>query len=166
MTLIYEAGNDELIADDYTTGTIVTLANGDTAVTATGTTFTSAMAGRYLKITADGIWYKIASFGTTTTLTLDKNYEGLSIAAGSEAYTIGEMPRTPESTHIIPAYYALMQYYMGFKQSVTKADYYRKLYETDLKRAKATFGRRYSSKYISGRTGRAVNPNHFPRNMT
>jgi len=166
ITLIYEAGNREQIADDYTTGTITTLANGAAAVTAADTTFTSAMAGRYLKVTSDGVWYKIATFGTTTTLTLDKNYEGLSIASGTEVYIIGDMPITPEPTHQIPCFYAAMQYYMGFKQSISKAEYYRKLYESNLKRAKATFGRRYSSKYIPGRSPRPVNSNWYPRNMS
>jgi hypothetical protein len=164
ITLIYEAGAKELIADDYTTGTITTLANASKAVTASGSTFTTAMAGRYLRITNDGVWYKIATYGSATTLTLDKAYEGLSIAAGSEAFTIGQMPITPESTHHIPAYYAAFQYYLGFKQDQGKAKIYRELYEIDLARAKRTYGRRYSTKYISGRKRMAtpINSNYPP----
>ena len=168
MTLIYERGAKDLTATDYTTGTILTLANGGTAVTGSGTTWTSAMAGRYLKVTNNGVWYKIATFLTTTTLTLDRAYEGLAIATGSEAYIIGEMSRTPGPTHHIPVYYALFQYYLGFKQNENKAKVFRDLYEIDLARAKRTYGRRYSSKYIPGNSSRIplVNPNHYPLGMT
>src|SRR3990167_5907670 len=93
-TMIYQEGSKTLSADDYTTGTITTLANVGTAVTGSGTTFTAAMAGRYFKIDSDETWYKIASFGTTTTLTLAEEYQGTAIAAGSEAYTIAEFPST------------------------------------------------------------------------
>jgi hypothetical protein len=168
ITLRYEKGYDELTAADYTTGTITTLSNGAAAVTGSGTTWTAAMAGRYLKITSDGTWYKILTFGTTTTLTLDKNYEGLSISAGSEAYIIGDMPIIPEPTHKLLAYYALWQYYVSLKQSAVKADYWRKIYEVGLRRAKRTYSRRYSSRYIApNRTSRnTVNPNNYPGAIT
>lgn len=166
MTLLYEATGQELQFDDYTDGTIATLANGGTAVTGTGTTFTSAMAGRYFKINNDGVWYKIASFGTTTTLTLDKEYEGLAISGGSETYTIGQMPLTPEDTHHIPVYYAVMEYYNGFKQSPKKGAYYKAMHESEMARVKRTYGRRYSSKYIPPKPTRGIdaviNPNNYP----
>jgi len=164
MTLIYEAGGKELLAADYATGTITTLANASKAVTASGSTFTTAMAGRYLKITNDGIWYKIATFGSTTTLTLDKSYEGLSIAAGSETFTIGQMPITPEATHHIPAYYAAFMYYLGFKQDEAKAKTFRSLYEIEMKEAMRIYGNRYSTKYIDGRRRmrEPQNPNYPP----
>lgn len=166
ITLISEAGGKDLSADDYTTGTITTLANGGTAVTASGSTFTAAMAGRYFKITAYPVWIKIASFGTTTTLTLDRPYSGTAIAAGTSAYTIGEMPITPESTHHIPCWYALMNYYQGFKQNEEKAKYYSGKYEADLKRAKTTYSKRYSSNYIPGnRRKKIINPNMYPSGL-
>jgi len=171
ITFIYEASGKDLSFADYTDGTITTLANGAKAVTASGSTFTSAMANRYFKINSYPIWYKIASFGTTTTLTLDKEYTGISIAAGTETYTIGEMPRTPESTHHIPVWYAMMNYYNGFKQNAEKGTYYKSLYESDLRRAKVTYSRRYSSNYIPGRRSRAaimrnINPNDYPTGLT
>lgn len=171
ITMIYESGGSELTADDYTTGTITTLANGGVAVTGSGTTFTSAMAGRYLKVNSDGGWYKIASFGTTTTLTLSKKYQGIAIAAGSETYVIGQMPNTPPSTHILPVYYSLWQYYKGPKQDSTMADSYKQDWEEGLKQAKATYGRRYSTRVIPSqrnlRKGIGIlNPNWFPKNMS
>jgi len=97
ITLIYEAGGRDLAFDDYTTGTVTTLAAGAVAVTLSGSTLTSAMVGRYFKVNSYPVWYKVATFGTTTTFTIDKKYTGVSISAGTEAYTIGEMPRTPET---------------------------------------------------------------------
>ena len=167
ITLRFEAGSKDLSADDYTTGTITTLANGGTAVTASGSTLTAAMAGRYFKVNSYPVWNKISAFGTTTTLTLDKSYSGIAISAGSEAYTIGEMPRTPESTHQIPVWYALMNYYQGFKQNEEKAKYYNNKYEFDLKRAKTTYSKRYATNYIPGnRQKKLLNPNHYPSGLT
>ena len=171
ITMIYESGGSELTADDYSTGTILTLANGSTALTASNTTFTSAMAGRYLRITNDGGWYKIGAYLTATTLTLAKKYQGISIAAGSEAYILGQVPNTPPSTHILPVYFSLWQYYKGPKQDSTMANTYKDDWETGLKEAKATYGRRYSTRVIpSQRNLRknfgVINPNFFPKNMS
>jgi len=171
ITLYFESGGKELVADDYTDGTILTLANLGTAVTGSGTTWTSAMANRYLRISSEGNWYKIASFGTTTTLTLADKYQGIAIAAGSEAYRIGEVPNTPQATHILPAYFALWRYYGGVKKDATRELQYRKNWEDGLKDAVATYGIRYSSKVIPSTRGlrrgiRYSNPNWNPQGMT
>ena len=169
ITLIYEASGKDLYNDDYTTGTITTLAANGTAVTGSGTTFTSGMVGRYFKINTYPIWYKIATYTSATAIALDKGYTGTAISAGSSAFTIGEMPRTPESTHHIPVYYSLMQYFQGFKLNENKGNYYKALYDGDMKRAKVTFARRYSSNYIPGRRSlmaRPINPNLYPSGMT
>lgn len=109
----------DLNVADYTTGTITTLAASGTAVTGSGTTWTAPMAGRYLRITysdtantGDGFWYEISSVGSSTALTLVKPYEGTAIAAGSAAYTIGQMPVLPETYHVLPLFYACWQYFL------------------------------------------------------
>jgi hypothetical protein len=169
--MIYESGGKELTAEDYTTGTITTLANGAVAVTGSSSTWTSAMAGRYIKITSDGQWYKIASFGTTTTLTLAKKYQGISIAAGSEAYKIGQMPNTPPSTHILPVYFASWRYYEGVKKDSKQADRFESNWLSGIKTAKATFGRRFSTKVIPSQRGirkglGLINPNYYPSGLS
>lgn len=95
----------DLSIADYTTGTIVSIANGGTAVVGSGTTWTEDMVGRYIKITettpangGDGFWYQIGSYTSATSIGLLKPYEGTSISAGSAAYTIGQ-------TSVIPAAY-------------------------------------------------------------
>ena len=168
-TIIYRAMAKDLIADDYTTGTITTLTNGAKAITAASSTFTSAMAGRYFRIDADGEWYKIASFGTTTTLTLASAYQGISIAAGTSAYTIGQMPITPADTHELPVYYACWKYYM-FRKDVQMAREFERMWKEGVKEAEAAWANRSSSQIIRGypyaKRGRIVNPNYFPESMS
>lgn len=170
ITLRYEAGGQDLQYDDYTAGTILTLTTATDDVVGVGTTFTAAMEGRYIKIDADGVWYKISDVLTATTLTLDRNYQGASIAAGTDTYIIGQLPRTPGQTHHIPAYYAAMNYYNGYKQNETRGSYFRTLYNADMKAAIETYSKRYASKYMIGgykqRGRHIINPNYPPQNMS
>lgn len=97
ITMYYHKTVKDMTADDYTTGTITTATNGSAAIVGNGTSWTTAMIGRFLRITADGYWYEIAGVADTTHLTLKKVFQGTSIVAGSNAYTIGELPLIPEA---------------------------------------------------------------------
>ena len=104
---------------DYTTGTIVSIANGGTAVIGSGTSWTSQMVGRYIRFTysdtantGDGLWYEISGVTDTTHLTLTRSYGGTSIAAGSASYTIGQMPLLPEAFNDMPWIYAAGMYWL------------------------------------------------------
>jgi hypothetical protein len=85
------AGNR--VGTDYVTGTVAIDVSGN--VTGSGTTFTSAMVGKGFKATGHTKWYRIATFSSTTaiTLQLDVNddvtttYDG-GVIAGSTAYVI------------------------------------------------------------------------------
>jgi len=108
----------DLNVADYTTGTIVSIANGAAAVVGSGTSWTSQMVGRWIRITmsdtantGDGVWYEIAGVTDTTHLTLDRLYGGTSIAAGSATYNIGQMPLLPESFHDLPWLWAAGMYW-------------------------------------------------------
>lgn len=94
----------DLSIADYTTGTIVSIANGGTAVVGSGTVWTADMVGRYIQITettaangGDGFWYQIGSYTSATSIGLLKPYEGTAIAAGTAAYTIGQCSVIPEA---------------------------------------------------------------------
>lgn len=109
----------DLSIADYTTGTISTLANGGTAVTGSGTTFTAAMADgyRYLRITdsdsalkGDGFWYPISAYTSATAITLGAPYQGTALAAASAAYTIGQMTPIPEAYDMAPIFRAAALY--------------------------------------------------------
>lgn len=114
----YRVGIKDLSVADYTTGTVVSVANGGTAVVGNGTTWTTSMAGRYLRITesdttnkGDQVWYKIASVTNATNLVLDQAYEGVSIVAGAATYIIGQMTPIPEAYDIAPVYRATALYW-------------------------------------------------------
>ena len=169
-TLIYRASSKPLVNDDYTTGTITTLANGAKAVTASGSTFTSSMAGRFIKIDSNGEWYKIGAFGTTTTLTLESPYQGVSISAGSEAYTIGEFPLTPPDTHILPVYFAVWHWAIFRRDTQDLAREMKKLWDEGVADAIRDHANRSASNIVRSypgfKTRLPVNPNFWPQNMS
>lgn len=108
----------DLSIADYTTGTIVSIANGGTAVVGSGTTWTADMVGRYIRITettaanaGDGFWYEIGSYTSATSIGLLKPYNGTSISAGSAAYTIGQMSPVPEAYDVAIAYRSAALYW-------------------------------------------------------
>lgn len=122
ISINYEREVKDLSVADYTTGTIVSIANGATTVTGTGTTWTAQMAGRFIRITdsntantGDGFWYEISSVTSTTVLELVSPYNGTSIAAGSAAYTLGQTSIIPEDYQMVPLNWVL-QYYFQYIQ--------------------------------------------------
>jgi hypothetical protein len=165
MTMLYSAFTKDLSAADHTAGTITTLANGGVAVVGSSTSWTQAMVGRWLKITDEGNWYKILSVTDSTHLTLLMAYQGTAIAAGSSAYTIGELPRTPEGTHEIACNYALWMHFLGVKRDKDQARTFENLWKEGVAWAAETFGKRYSSAVIpSQRRKRSTprDPNNYP----
>lgn len=108
----------DLNVADYTTGTIVSVASGGTAVVGSGTSWTAQMQGRWIRMTnsdtantGDGLWYEIASVTDATHLTLTRTYGGTAISAGSATYTIGQMPLLPEAFHDMPWIWAAGTYW-------------------------------------------------------
>lgn len=118
ITFVYKKKVKDLGTADYTTGTI-TATNGSAAITGSGTTFTAAMVGRYLKVNNDGYWYEIASYTSATSITLKRKFQGTTVAGAS--YTIGEMPILPENFHKLPVWYALKEYYLSKNEETNKA---------------------------------------------
>lgn len=103
---------------DYTTGSIVSIANAGTALVGTGTAWTADMVGRYINIPktsaangGDGLWYEIGGYTNATALTLLKPYEGTSIAAGTTPYTIGQVSPIPEAYQMAYIYRACALYW-------------------------------------------------------
>lgn len=123
---------------DYTTGTIASIANGATMVTGSGTTWTSGMAGQYIRITqtnaangGDGYWYEIASITSSTILELVKPYQGTTISAGSAAYTMGPATYLPEAWQMAPIFRATAQYW-NLKENMVLANSYWRQYDGGL----------------------------------
>lgn len=125
----------DLTIADYTTGTIQSIANADTAVVGVGTTWTADMVGRYIQITqttaangGDGMWYQIGTYTSATSIGLLKPYEGTSIAAATAAYTIGQCSVIPAAYDIGIVYRATALYWHN-QNDLVRAKTYWMLYD-------------------------------------
>lgn len=151
MIVSYEPQHVTMAAADYTTGT-VTVSNGSTTLTHSATGFTPQMVGRYLQVTdgTDGRWYRISAYVSTSELTLENYYEGIS--GSGRAFRIGEVMKIPQGYHTAPVFYALSNYYLS--QSDRKsADDYELKFDRKLKSAKKTYGRSTSQMGVKKRSG-------------
>jgi hypothetical protein len=134
---------------------------GGSIVTGSGTTFTAAMVGRFLKVTSDGYWYEIYSYLDATHITLSKEYAGTAISSGSEAYAIAEIPLLPEEYHRALVYYPCFQYFLS-KRDGQMAALYKGLYEEIFRRIKPEEDIS-SSVIVSNEEIELRNPADFPR---
>lgn len=138
----------DLSIADYTTGTVASVANGGTAVVGSGTTWTQAMGGRYIRITdsdtankGDGFWYEIATTAiTATTLSLVRPYGGTAISAGSANYTIGQMSVLPEFYEELPIYEAASIYWGINPDKGGRSKFYDTKFKEGLAEMKKTYG--------------------------
>jgi hypothetical protein len=167
ITMEFELKRKNLSVADYTTGTIVTATNASRTIVGNGTSWTSKMAGYWMMIndsstanTGDGVWYEIESVTNTTTLVLKRPYEGLSIAAGTSTYTIGQTSLLPEDFQILPVYRACELYFTSIQPDEGKAALYKKLYQEGIKRLEDSFSDRGTSPVIgSQEEPTLINPN-------
>lgn len=118
ITYVYITKQKDLGIVDYTTGTITSIAATGVAVVGSGSSWTAKMTGRFIRFTdsdtantGDGEWYEILSVSSATALTLLTPYNGTAIAAGTAAYTIGQMSLLPETYHSIPVYESVADYW-------------------------------------------------------
>lgn len=118
-----------------TTAITVSTSTGGSIVTGSGTTWTTGMIGRYIKITnttaangGDGFWYKIAGRESNTVITLEREYQGDAISAGSATYTIGQASPIPEAYDMIPIYRCLALYW-DQKGDANRANSYWRQYD-------------------------------------
>lgn len=131
ITLRGRLNTKEIAIADYTTGTIVSIANDGTAVVGFGTTWTADMVGRYIQITettaangGDGFWYEIGSYTSATSIGLVKKYEGTSIAAGSAVYTIGQVSVIPEAYDVGICYRAAALFWQNQNDLIRAKSYW------------------------------------------
>ena len=168
ITMPYRLLSRNLVVADYTTGTITTATNAGTTIVGSGTTWTSQMAGRFIRITradgaatGDGEWYEISSVTNTTTLVLRKKYQGTTLAAASATYTIGEMPDLPRDFHQTPVWGALRVYFTSINPDPTRAALYRDLFNEDIVAMKEKYQRKTDSPVIEDLGRSRMNPNLY-----
>ena len=70
---------------------------------------------------------------------LAREYGGTSIAAGTSAYTIGEMSFLPEQHQELPVNFALYRYFLQ-KENTNLAVSYKTIWEEGLQKLKSTGG--------------------------
>jgi len=113
--------------------------DGGSIITATGTTFTADMVGRWIRITqataanqGDGAWYEIGDYYSATSIGLKTAYQGSPIVAGTAPYVIGQVSPLPEAYQMAPIYRACALYW-GINNPNTPntnlANYYWRLYD-------------------------------------
>lgn len=149
----FEPQHVVLTAADYTTGT-VTVADGSVTVTHSATGFTPQMVGRSFQVTdgTDGRWYRISAYVSTSELTLENYYEGISGAG--RTFSIGEVMKIPMEYEDTPVYWALNLYYLSKCDKASAKDYLN-MFNDDIKEAKSTYGRSTSQMGVKkGKTGR------------
>jgi len=164
VTISYKKRFKDLSNPDYVTGT-VTATNGDATITGSGTTFTSDMPGRWIRVTSpagDGEWYQIDSYTSATALELKNTYQGITVAGAS--YTIAEMPDLPEDFHITPVYGASMVYWTGQKKDEGRYQMYKDLYTNMVNLMEASYGKSKSTSVsLTSPEQTSINPNNFLR---
>lgn len=120
LTITYNYNLKDMTAEDYTTGTVA-VTSGDIDVTGSGTTFTAAMVGRWLKVNDDGYWYEVAEYTSGTALELNNYFQGTTGTGLS--YTLGESPYIPEEAHELLAYRAAEKWFAMKKKDMETAQY-------------------------------------------
>lgn len=151
LIISHEPQHVDLTQDDYTTGT-VTVSNGSVTVTHSATGFTQSMVGRWLQVTdgTDGKWYRIASFTSTSVVSLENYYEGIS--GSGRTFRIGEVMKIPNAYQDAPVYYACDRFYQTQNDQKT-AQSYELRFNMKVKSAKETYGRSTSRMGVKSRNG-------------
>jgi hypothetical protein len=80
------AGNR--VGVDYTTGTVAVAASTG-VVTGTGTTFTAAMVGRGFRAAGHTRWYRVRTFTSATSITIEDDFDDIATAYTGGAITAG-----------------------------------------------------------------------------
>jgi len=181
-TKVRDLGNSA----DYTVGTISAVTSGSKTVTGSGTGWTSAMAGRLIRISSfssavnygDNYWYEVASVSSATSLTLVEPYEGDTITAGSANYAISDVMPIPEEWQMAPIYRTAALYQTINDPANPKvATMWWRLYDGGeeaglsnetggiLAKMKEAEGSTIADKYLSP-TYNDIDPNYPPRDIT
>lgn len=163
ITYSYDQLVKNLSIADYTTGTLSVTIN-TVAVTGSGTTWTSAMVGRWIQITptdsattsGDGFWYQISSVTSATALILTKPYTGATVSGG--AYTLGQVSFLPDPYQDMPVYWAVHIYYSSVQPDLQRANNFLGIYE----RMHTGLKEDYAQKTTSPR----IKDNYQNRNLT
>lgn len=154
------------------TGTIssvatVSVTNGSTAVTGTGTTFAqttnSQLENRWIKFSqpaGDNLWYQVQGVNSTTGLTLYQPYQGTTITT-NVGWTIGQMPLIAEDFQDMLVFKVLRYYFATIVDSAVKAKEFEDIYDRKLQLLAEYSGTNVLNVNLS-RRGIRGNQNSYP----
>lgn len=120
--------------DNYATGT-VSVENDSAILTGSGTTFTSAMIGRFIRINNGKDFYELVAFGSTTVMSMLHNYQEDDLSGAS--FVIAEVPRLPHEFHYTIMYGAVADYYLP--KNSAKSKEFQDKYERDVRLMQARY---------------------------
>jgi hypothetical protein len=113
------AGNR--VGTDYTTGTVGVAATTG-VVTGSGTTFTAAMVGRGFKATGHTKWYRIKTYTSATSITIEDDKDDITSAYTGGAITAGATYTIEANTAVSITTSNLLQKIADLKQKLDKAE--------------------------------------------
>lgn len=155
----------DLSIADITSSTVTSITNNATTMVLSGG-LTAQMVGMWIRVTysttantGDGVWYEIGSITNSTTLELVRAYGGTTIAAGTAACTISQMPLLPETFHETPIKRATSHYWAAQGES-QRALIYERQYKDDIIQLEKQWSSPTTSMVIDdGRPDEIINPN-------
>ena len=170
LLIYYIIDPPDLSVDDSTL-TVAGFTNDYETVTPAAAGFTSVMIDdkRWLKpdpaTGGDGNWYRMTTFTSTSSIELDRKYEGLTDA--SVSLTVAQIPLLPKNTDHLPAYFAAAHFFFR-KRDFAKGNDMLNFYEKGIAQNVGIWNRKSTQQV--GRHGRGSfrlsNPNVPPRGMT
>lgn len=104
ITVYYSLLPQEMDEADYTTGTL-TATNGSATIEGSGTTWTAAMVGRWIKL-PDNYWYYITARTDNDTITVTPTYSGVTTAGAT--YVLGEKSLIPAPFAMLPIWETIL----------------------------------------------------------
>lgn len=152
ITFNYKSRVPDLSFEDYSTGTLSSIAVGDNTITGTATSWNTT--GTYplntdlsffnlnLKIAppkGDGLWYPIQKFTSDTEVYLTMPMQNAPSATAT-SYTIGQLPLLQEDFHDMLVYGALTVYFSSIVRDSDKYKMFQALYDQRLELLEAYAG--------------------------
>lgn len=169
ITFNYKRRIPDLSLTDYSTGT-VSVANGATAVTGSGTAFipttNTVNESRWIQFpenTGDNLWYQVASVDSATGITLYAPYTGITISGGT--YVLGQMPILIEDFQDMLVWKAASIYFSSIVDNPKKKEEFEALYNTKLRLLEEYAGTKTINVNLS-RPHVNRNPNLYPQSLS
>lgn len=170
LRYIYQPQDHDLAFDDVTSATsgqTISVTNGSPIVTASGSAFTTDMAGWWLQLTGvtDNSWYEVVN-ATATVLTLKSAFAGNT--GSSLAFRVGQLSIIPQSYGDAPLHYALGMYFAAAGNDARAAIHLGDpetspgLFYQMLERCRATYSSANESSIITDDSDRTVNAWFIP----